>query len=78
MATAHTHLWPDNLLVAARRGRRVTGVVEVDGEAYHRDVEAREWRDRELDVPVLHVDAAELGQPGLLERILIWVRSLFE
>ena len=78
VATEHTHLWPDNLLVAARRGRRVTGVVEVDGEPYHRDPVAKGWRDRELAVPVLHLDAAELGQPGLLDKLLLWVRGLFD
>ena len=78
VATQHTHLWPDNLLVAARQGRRVTGVVEVDGEPYHRDLAAEEWRDRELGVPVLHLDAAELGQAGLLDKLVLWARSLFD
>ena len=78
VATESTHLWPDNLLIAARQGRRVTGVVEVDGEPFHRDPAARERRDSLLGVPVLHLDAAELGQVGLLDKLRLWVRSLFE
>ena len=78
VGTACTHRWPDNLLVAARRGRRVTGVVEVDGQFHHQDLEAEQRRDEELDVPVLHLDAAELGQAGLLDELLLWVRGLFE
>ena len=78
VGTAHTHRWPDNLLVAARRGRRITGVVEVDGEPYHRDLDAEQRRDQELDVPVLHLDAAELGQAGLLDKLRLWTRRLFE
>ena len=78
VGTACTHRWPDNLLVAACRGRRVTGVVEVDGEPYHQDLEAERRRDQELEVPVLHLDAAEVGRAGLLDKLLLWVRSLFE
>ena len=78
VATEHGHRWPDNLLVAARRGRRITAVVEVDGEPYHQDLEAETRRDVELDVPILHLNAGELGRPGLLDKILLWVGSLFE
>ena len=78
VGTACTHRWPDNLMVAARRGRRVTGVVEVDGEPHHRDLAAQQRRDQELDVPVLHLDAAELGRAGLLDKLRLWVRTLFE
>ena len=78
VATEHTHLWPDNLLVAARQGRRITGVIEVDGDPYHLDLEAEDRRDSLLGVPVLHLNAAELGQPGLLDKLLLWVRGLFE
>ena len=78
VATECTHFWPDNLLIAARQGRRVTGVVEVDGEPFHRDREAEDRRDGLLGVPVLHLEAAELGQPGLLDKLWLWIRSLFE
>ena len=78
VGTACTHRWPDNLLVAARRGRRVTGVVEVDGKPYHPDQETEQRRDLELGVPVLHLDAAELGQAGVLDKVMRWVRSLFQ
>ena len=78
IGTALTHRWPDNLLVAACRGRRVTGVVEVDGSSYHQDLEAERRRDQELEVPVLHLDAAELGQARLLDKVMSWVQSLFE
>jgi hypothetical protein len=77
VVTETTHLWPDILLVAACRGRRVTGVVEVDGESFHQDKAAQEWRDGDLDVPTLHLDAAEVSQPGVLDKLLLWVRSLF-
>ena len=76
VGTAWTHRWPDNLLVAARRGRRITGVVEVDGKPFHPHQEAELRRDRELDVPVLHLDAAEVGRPGLIKKLLLWVQSL--
>ena len=77
VATQREHWWPDNLLVAACGGRRVTGVVEVDGEPYHKNLDGQAWRDADLGVPVLHLDAAEVGQPGLLDKLLLWVRSLF-
>jgi len=76
--TYRTHRWPDNVVVAAYQGRRVTAVVEVDGKSYHQDEEIARRRDDELGVPVLHLDAAELGQAGLIEKLLLWIRSLFE
>jgi hypothetical protein len=78
VGTDFSNRWPDNLLVAARRGRRITAIVEVDGKPYHRDPEAERRRDEELEVPVLHLDAAEVGQAGVVNRILLWVESLFE
>jgi hypothetical protein len=77
VATGSTHLWPDNLLVAACQGRRVTAVVEVDGKPHHDNLREEQQRDGTLDVPVLHLDAAEVGQPGVMEKLVIWVRSLF-
>ena len=29
------------------------------------------------EVPVLHLDAAEVGYAGVMEKILLWVQSLF-
>ena len=78
VATEREHFWPDNLLVAARRGRRVTGVVEVDGEPYHRNLDKQAWRDGALGVPVLHLDAREMGRPGVVDKLVRWVRSLFD
>lgn len=46
--------------------------VEVDGRKYHQDLERQRWRDRTLGIPVLHLDAGELEQPGLITRILAW------
>lgn len=62
----------DNLLVVSARGRRLTVAVEVDGRKYHQDLERQRWRDRALGIPVLHLDAGELEQPGLITRILAW------
>ena len=78
VSTDRTHRWPDNLLVAARRGRRVTAIVELDGKPYHQDPEAERRRDEELEVPILHLDAAEVGRAGVVQKILTWVSSLFE
>ena len=44
---------------ASFRSDALTGVVDVGGEAFHRDPAAREGRDSLLGVPVLHLDAAE-------------------
>ena len=78
VGTRHAYLWPDNLVVAACRGRRVTGVVALDGKPFHQDREREKWRDKELGVPVLHLDADAVGTPGLTSKILAWVRGLFE
>ena len=32
-------------------------------------------RDRALQIPILHLDAGELGRPGLIRRILSWARE---
>jgi hypothetical protein len=68
--------WPDNVLVAARRGRRVTAVVEVDGEAYHDDEEAERQRDAELEVPILHLPARTAGRADVVQTIQVWARGL--
>ena len=72
-----THRWPDNLVVAARGGRRVTGIVEVDGRSNHQDQKKEKMRDRDLGVPILHLDADDLGRSGLMDRLLSWLRGLF-
>lgn len=65
----------DNLLVVSDGKRRVTVAVEVDGGPYHGDQEHKRWRDRVLGVPVLHVDAADLGKRGLITQILRWAHA---
>ena len=69
------YLWPDLLMVIAREGRRTTAVVEVDGAPWHADKAAEAFRDADLGIPVLHLDAAEVGRPGTLRRILEWARQ---
>ena len=61
-------LCPDNLLVVSGRGKRITAVVEVDGAQHHGDFRKQRWRDEELGVPVLHVDASRIGEPGCCAR----------
>ena len=68
------YLWPDLLMVIAREGRRTTAVVEVDGSPWHADKVAEAFRDADLGVSVLHLDAAEVGGAGTLRRILDWAR----
>ena len=43
---------------------------------YHPGGEAETQRDRELGVPILHLDVAELGRRGVM-KLLLWVQSLF-
>ena len=69
-------LCPDNVLVVSGRGRHVTAVVEVNGAPHHGDLRKQRWRDGELGVPVLHVDASRIGEPGLLGEILSWAAGL--
>ena len=69
------YLWPDLLMVIAREGRRTTAVVEVDGAPWHADKAAEAFRDADLGVSVLHLDAAEVGGRGTLRRILDWARQ---
>ena len=69
---ASGYRWPDAILVVARRGRKITVVVEIDGPRYHRVLSRGEARDRDLGVPVLHVHPDVLTQADGLERILDW------
>lgn len=68
----------DNLLVMSGGGKSVTLAVELDGAPFHADRERERRRDRELGIPVLHVDAGELDDPGLVGRILAWARRMLE
>ena len=77
VGTAHGCRWPDTLVVAARGGRRITAVVELDGAPYHGNRDAEKRRDLELGGNVLHVDASEVGKPGLLTKIFDWLGGLF-
>lgn len=74
--TAHTVLCVDNLLLIRVKDKTVTAVVEVEGASFHDDLEKEARRDRLLGVPVLHLDAARLGEPRLVERILSWARRV--
>ena len=76
--TAHAVLCVDNLLLIRVSQKTVTAVVEVEGGQYHDDLEKEVRRDRQLGVPVLHLDAARLGEPRLIERILSWARRVAE
>ena len=77
VATEREHFWPDNVLVAACNGQRVTAVIEVDGPVHQLNRDKEAWRDGALGVPVLHLDAAELGRPGVLGLVQQWARRLF-
>lgn len=78
VGTAVTYRWADSLVVAAIHGRKVTAVVETDGAAYHTDRAKDRRRDEELDVPVLRIDAGQVGEPGLIARMVTWLRTLLE
>jgi len=72
--TPRGYRWPDNLLVAARNGKKKTLVVEMNGPDFHDDPQREERRDRELGVPVLHLKPGEAD----LQKILDWVESELE
>lgn len=76
--SGHTVLCVDNLLLVRLQHKTITCVVEVDGGPYHDDREKEIRRDRQLGVPILHLDAARLGEPRLIERILSWARRVAE
>lgn len=65
----------DNLLLMQGGGKNVTLAVELDGAPFHGDADKERRRDRELGIPVLHVDAARLDEPGLIVRILAWAKE---
>ena len=75
VATRMGVLCLDNLLLVSARGRTVTVGVEVNGAVHHGDLDARRQRDSALGIPILHLDAGELGRPGLIRRILCWARE---
>lgn len=68
----------DNLLMVRTRTKTVTVIVEVVGAPYHSDREKEKRRDQLLGVPIFHLDAAQLGQPRLIEKILTWARRVAE
>lgn len=74
--TASGHRWPDNMLIVARGGTRVTALVEVQGAEFHSDFVKERHRTRELGVSILIVDAAKVGSPGLIRSILEWACNL--
>ncbi len=65
----------DHLLVMSGGGKSVTLAVELDRAPFHGDAAKEARRDRELGIPVLHVDAARLDEPGLIGRILAWAKG---
>ncbi len=65
----------DNLLIVSAGARRVTVAVEVQGAPYHQDARRELRRVRALGIPVLHIDAGEIGSPGLVKRILLWAHT---
>ena len=69
------YLWRDRLMFMARGGRRTRAAVEGVGAAWQGDKAAEVFRDADLGIPVLHLDAAEVGRPGTLRRILDWARQ---
>ena len=76
LRTPSGYRWPDNLLVIARNGQKVSAAVEVDGPEFHQDEQKERQRDRDLGVPVLHVEASEINKEDILEKILEWATSL--
>lgn len=56
----------DNLLVLSSGTKSVTLAVEVNWKDFHGDQARERRRDRELGVPVLHIAADRLGEPGLM------------
>lgn len=65
----------DNLIIISDGEKTVTLVVEVDGAAFHQDRAKEAWRDRELGVPVFHLDAGKVGCPGAIREILHWAHQ---
>lgn len=76
--TRRGHRCVDNLLTLSRGGKTVSVAVEVNGKPFHNPKEQRR-RDAELGIPILHVDAGRVGEPGLIREILQWAyRQLVE
>ena len=70
--TKRGHRCVDNLLQFCSNGKSISVVVEVNGKPFHGDLKKRMQRDAELGVPVLHIDAARIGEPGLVREIMEW------
>jgi transcriptional regulator with XRE-family HTH domain len=68
----------DNLLVMSGAGKSVTLAVELDGAPFHGNARKERRRDRELGIPVLHIDATRLDDPGLITHILAWAKQMLE
>ena len=68
----------DNLLVMRGGGKSVTLAVELDGAPFHGDARKERRRDRELGIPVLHVDASRLDESGLIASILRWAKAMLD
>jgi hypothetical protein len=73
--TSRGYRWPDLMLVLARGSKRRTAIVEVHGAEYHQDTTKDELRTRELGVPVLTLDAGDIGNNDV-DTIFKWIRHL--
>jgi hypothetical protein len=71
------HRWPDYLVVAAHRGRKLTTALEIDGSEWHANQLRERERDRELGVPVYHLCASKVEDPEALPRFLEWLQAQF-
>lgn len=74
--TGKQYRHPDLTAVIARGQRRVAAVVEINGRPFHDDAQKERLRDQELGVFVYHLDAADVGKPGVIEEILAWCEGL--
>ncbi|MBS2035669.1 helix-turn-helix transcriptional regulator [bacterium] len=67
---------PDLTVVVSRGQSRATGALEVDGDFFHQDRAKEEQRDRELGIPVYHLNAKDVGDPAALELFYQWCEGL--
>ncbi|MFN8610406.1 MAG: helix-turn-helix transcriptional regulator [Vulcanimicrobiota bacterium] len=72
------HRWPDHLLVVARKGQKLTLVVEIDGPEWHQNPKRERQRDKQLGVPVYHLCASKVQDSDALDKLWDWVRAQFE
>ncbi|MBS2036230.1 helix-turn-helix transcriptional regulator [bacterium] len=76
--TERGHRWPDYLVVAAHRGRKLTAVLEINGPDWHRSEARESSRERELGVPVYRMCASLVDSPDILSRFFDWLLGQFQ